>query len=134
MSASPPSLVIRSFLDRAEGLSHFLLRAGEAPRLLAFDDFFHDLRSDRLNVSAGGEFRIGHDRGRIGVHEDHLVAFLQQCLARLHAGIIKFTALTDDNRAGTNHENFGNGSVFGHGKIWGNNAEAGGIWRSPRRM
>ena len=38
MSASPPSLVIRSFLDRAEGLSHFLLRAGEAPRLLAFDD------------------------------------------------------------------------------------------------
>jgi len=38
MSTAPPSLVIRTFLDRAEGLSHFLLRAGEAPRLLAFDD------------------------------------------------------------------------------------------------
>jgi hypothetical protein len=38
MSAAPQSLVIRTFLDRAEGLSHFVLRAGEAPRLIAFDD------------------------------------------------------------------------------------------------
>lgn len=38
MAASPPSLVIRTFLDRAEGLSHFVLRAGEAPRVIAFDD------------------------------------------------------------------------------------------------
>jgi hypothetical protein len=35
---APQSLVVRSFTDRAEGLSHFMLRAGEAPRLLAFDD------------------------------------------------------------------------------------------------
>ncbi len=34
----PQTLVIRTFQDRAEALSHFLLRAGEAPRLLAFDD------------------------------------------------------------------------------------------------
>src|SRR5260221_11862917 len=36
--ATPQSLVVRTFTDRAEGLSHFLLRAGEAPRLLAIDD------------------------------------------------------------------------------------------------
>jgi hypothetical protein len=36
--AAPQSLVVRTFTDRAEGLSHFLLRAGEAPRLLAIDD------------------------------------------------------------------------------------------------
>ena len=30
---SPQSLVVRTFTDRAEGLSHFVLRAGEAPRL-----------------------------------------------------------------------------------------------------
>src|SRR4051812_29219466 len=36
--AAPQTLVIRTFTDRAEGLSHFILRAGEAPRLLAFDD------------------------------------------------------------------------------------------------
>jgi hypothetical protein len=32
------SVRIRSFVDRAEALSHFVLRAGEAPRFLAFDD------------------------------------------------------------------------------------------------
>lgn len=35
--ATPSTLVVRTFTDRAEGLSHFVLRAGEAPRLLAFD-------------------------------------------------------------------------------------------------
>jgi hypothetical protein len=38
MASTPGSLAIRTFLDRAEGLSHFVLRAGEAPRLIAFDD------------------------------------------------------------------------------------------------
>jgi len=28
----------RTFEDRAEALAHFFLRAGEAPRLLAYDD------------------------------------------------------------------------------------------------
>ena len=35
---TPQTLTIRSFSDRAEALSHFILRAGEAPRLVAFDD------------------------------------------------------------------------------------------------
>src|ERR687885_585579 len=35
---APQTLVVRTFTDRAEGLSHFVLRAGEAPRLLAFDE------------------------------------------------------------------------------------------------
>jgi hypothetical protein len=35
---SPQALTVRTFPDRAEALSHFVLRAGEAPRLLAFDD------------------------------------------------------------------------------------------------
>jgi hypothetical protein len=34
----PTSLTIRSFADRAEALSHCILRAGEAPRLMAYDD------------------------------------------------------------------------------------------------
>ncbi|MBA2627914.1 MAG: hypothetical protein H0U85_07870, partial [Gemmatimonadales bacterium] len=36
--AIPTTLVVRTFTDRAEGLSHFVLHAGEAPRLIAFDD------------------------------------------------------------------------------------------------
>ena len=35
---TPQALTVRSFTDRAEALSHFILRAGEAPRLIAFDD------------------------------------------------------------------------------------------------
>ncbi|MGE0351870.1 MAG: hypothetical protein AB7I33_14520 [Gemmatimonadales bacterium] len=34
----PSTLVIRTFIDRAEGLAHFMHQAGEAPRLVAFDD------------------------------------------------------------------------------------------------
>jgi hypothetical protein len=51
-------------------------------------------------VGAIGELRIGHDRGRIRVHEDDLVAFLAQRLAGLHAGIIELAALPDHDRAG----------------------------------
>ena len=32
------NLVVRTFDDRAEGLAHFMLRAGEAPRFIAVDD------------------------------------------------------------------------------------------------
>jgi hypothetical protein len=35
---TPQTLTIRTFVDRADGLSHFMRCAGEAPRLLAFDD------------------------------------------------------------------------------------------------
>ncbi len=35
---TPQTLTIRTFTDRAEALAHFILRAGEAPRLVAFDD------------------------------------------------------------------------------------------------
>lgn len=36
--SAPTSLAIRSFTDRAEALAHCILRAGEAPRFLAYDD------------------------------------------------------------------------------------------------
>ena len=34
----PQTLSIRTFVDRADGLGHFMRCAGEAPRVLAFDD------------------------------------------------------------------------------------------------
>lgn len=36
--ALPGTLVLKAFPDRAEALAHCLLRAGEAPRLLAYDE------------------------------------------------------------------------------------------------
>ncbi len=38
MTVPATSRVVRSFEDRADALVHFFLRAGEAPRLLAYDD------------------------------------------------------------------------------------------------
>lgn len=38
MAVSATSRVVRSFEDRAEALAHFFIRAGEAPRLLAYDE------------------------------------------------------------------------------------------------
>ena len=35
---TPQAVIVRTFTDRAEALAHFIQRAGEAPRLLAFDD------------------------------------------------------------------------------------------------
>ncbi|MEO6066594.1 MAG: hypothetical protein ABJB33_04590 [Gemmatimonadota bacterium] len=36
--ATPATLILKAFTDRAEALAHCLLRAGEAPRLLAYDE------------------------------------------------------------------------------------------------
>jgi hypothetical protein len=36
--ATSESVLVRTFTDRAEGLGHFITRAGESPRLMAFDD------------------------------------------------------------------------------------------------
>jgi len=38
MTVPATSRVVRTFEDRAEALSHFFQRAGEAPRLVAYDD------------------------------------------------------------------------------------------------
>lgn len=38
MTVPATSRLVRTFEDRADALAHFFLRAGEAPRLVAFDD------------------------------------------------------------------------------------------------
>jgi hypothetical protein len=79
-------------------------RRQEHIRLFLDDDLLHHLRRDRLDVSAEGELRIGHDRGRVRIDEHHLVAFLAQGLAGLDAGVVELTALADDDGAGTDDE------------------------------
>ena len=75
-------------------------------RFLAFHDRLDHFRSDRFHISAIGKFRIGHDRGRIGIHQHHFVAFFAQRLTRLHAGIIKFAALSDHDWTGADEKDF----------------------------
>ena len=54
----------------------------------------------RLDVGRVGELRVGHDRRRVRVDQDDLVALLAQDLAGLHAGVVELGGLADDDRAG----------------------------------
>ena len=54
---------------------------------------------ERLDVGLVGHDRVGHDGGRVGVHEHDLVAELAQRLAGLRAGVVELAGLADDDRA-----------------------------------
>ena len=68
------------------------------------DDFFGELDAQRLDVGAVGQVRIGHDRRRIRVDQDDLVAVAAQRLARLRAGVVELAGLADDDRAGADDQ------------------------------
>jgi len=75
---------------------------GVGPLLL--DDARDGLPADRLNVRTVGHFRIGHDRGRVGVHQDDPIALLPQRLTRLGSGVVELAGLADDDGAGADDE------------------------------
>ena len=76
---------------------------------------WHDhLRGDGLDIGAVGHLRVGHDGGRVGVDQDHLIAFFPQGLAGLGAGIVKLAGLADDDGAGADDQDFLNVGAFGH--------------------
>ncbi len=70
---------------------------------LALDHLRHRGREQRLDVGGRGVLRVGHDRGRVGVHEHHLVALLQQHLAGLGARVVELRRLADHDRARADH-------------------------------
>ena len=74
-------------------------------RPLLLDDQLDELRRHRLDVRPIRELRIGHDRRRVRVDENDLVALFLQRLRRLRAGVIELGGLPDDDRAGADHEN-----------------------------
>ena len=107
-------VVVRADELDAEALERAVLvqRLGEVQRglaaerrqqrvgALALDDLRDRARQQRLDVGRVGELRVGHDRRRVRVDEDDLVALLLQDLARLHAGVVELGRLADDDRAG----------------------------------
>ena len=66
--------------------------------LLALDHLRHRGRRERLDVGARGELRVGHDRRRIRVDENDLVALLEQHLAGLRARVVELGGLPDHDR------------------------------------
>ena len=71
---------------------------------LALDDLGDGFGRDRLDIGGVGQPRIGHDRGRIGIHQDYAIALFAQRLARLGARVVELAGLTDDDRAGADDQ------------------------------
>ena len=71
----------------------------QALRPLAGDDRLDRLDGQRLEVDGVGDVRVGHDRGRVRVHEDRPHALRAQGAAGLGAGIVELGRLADDDRA-----------------------------------
>ena len=65
---------------------------------LLLDDLRHRPWQQRLDVGRGRELGVGHDRRRVGVDEDDLVALLEQDLAGLDAGVVELGGLADHDR------------------------------------
>jgi hypothetical protein len=71
---------------------------------LLLDDLGDDLRRDRLDVGRVGQIRIGHDRGRVGIHQHDPVALGLEGLAGLGSRIVELAGLADDDRAGADDQ------------------------------
>ena len=67
-------------------------------RFFLFDDFFHHFPSDRLDIGRIRHLRVGHDRRRIGVHQNHAITLFAQGFTRLRTRVVKLTRLSDDDR------------------------------------
>ena len=80
-----------------------------------FDDFGHHLGGDGFDIGGVGQFRVGHDRGGVGIDQDHPVAFFAQRLAGLGAGIVEFAGLPDNNGSRPDNHDGRDVCSFRHG-------------------
>jgi hypothetical protein len=87
--------------------------------LLDLDHLLEHLPGERLDVGAVGRARIGHDRGRVRIHQHDAVAVLAKRLAGLGARIVELAGLSDDDRAGADQQNCVEVVAAGHGKTGG---------------
>ena len=100
-------------LDRQieRGLSAHGRQDGKARRRgrhLALDanNLFQIFAGQRLDVSAVGDLRIGHDGGRIRIGQHHFKALGLERLASLRPGVIKLRRLANDDGARADDQDF----------------------------
>ncbi|MBG9885722.1 hypothetical protein ABE10_03795, partial [Bacillus toyonensis] len=105
-----------AFVQRHRGVESGLTaeRRQDRVRLLLRDDRLDHLGRDRLDVGGVGKVRIGHDRRRVGVHQDDPHALLTEHAAGLGSGIVELAGLADDDRAGPDDEDGADVVALGH--------------------
>ena len=88
----------------------------------------HGVQRERFDVGCIRHAGIGHDRGGIRVDEDNLVAQASQGLAGLRAGVIKLASLPNDDRTGTDDQDFLEVSASWHGRVSASGVVVIGSW------
>ena len=73
--------------------------------LLLLDDALDGLHRQRLQVDLVRQGFVGHDGGRVAVHQHHVHPRRLQHPAGLGPGVVKLRRLPDDDGTGTDHEN-----------------------------
>ena len=76
------------------------------------NNFFQIFARQRLDVSAVGDLRIGHDGGRVGIGQHHLESLGLERLASLRPGVIKLRRLANDDRARADDQDLRDVSSF----------------------
>ena len=72
--------------------------SGEEPLWpLAFNDALDHLHSEWLEIDNIGDRRVGHDRRRIGVHENRANPFSAECATCLGSRVVKLGRLANHN-------------------------------------
>ena len=83
-------------------------------RALVTDDLRHVFQRQRLHVDLVRNVRVGHDRRRVRVREDHLVSLLFERQTRLRARIVELRGLADHDRARPDHHHLSDIFSFRH--------------------
>ena len=73
---------------------------------LVANNFGYIFERQRLHIDLIGNVRIGHNRGRVRVYEDHLITLLAQCQAGLCTGIVELGSLTNHDRTRADDHHF----------------------------
>ena len=108
---------------------------------LALDHLAHPFRCDRLDVRPVRELGVGHDRGRVRVHEHDRVALFLEGLHGLRARIVELGGLPDHDRARPQQQDAAEVSSLGHrarpeacrrASSAASSRSPPGAWRRPR--
>ena len=107
--------VARAGQLHGEVQAHLAAQIGQhGVRLFKIEDPLHDFEGHGLNVNMVGHIRVGHDGSGVGVEQDRFNALCFQRAARLRAGVIELSGLTDDDGAGADDQYLFDSGVLRH--------------------
>ena len=81
---------------------------------LHLDDLCHGGGVQRLDVDVVGDVPVGHNGGRVGVHQHHLHPFLPEGTAGLGARVVEFRRLADNDGPGADDQHLPDVRILRH--------------------